>query len=79
MSTNHTPTAPLQTIVGAAKQFGLTDDEISHVVNECFSWADVDSTVGDCLDEIVIALARRVLQVAGESSRRRSRARGHLI
>jgi hypothetical protein len=65
MSTHHAPTAPLQAIFDAAKQFGLTDDEVWHAVNECFRDADFESTVGDCLDELVIALARRILAAAG--------------
>jgi hypothetical protein len=64
MSSQHAPTAPLQAIFDAAKQFGLTDDEVWQAVNECFRDAEFDSTVGDCLDELVIALARRILAAA---------------
>jgi hypothetical protein len=65
MSAHHAPTAPLQAIFDAAKQFGLTDDEVWQAVNECFRDAEFESTVGDCLDELVIALARRILAAAG--------------
>ncbi|MDA0160446.1 hypothetical protein OM076_09225 [Solirubrobacter ginsenosidimutans] len=65
MSAHHAPTAPLQAIFDAAKQFGLTDDEVWQAVNECFRDAEFESAVGDCLDELVIALARRILVAAG--------------
>jgi hypothetical protein len=64
MSAHHAPTAPLQAIFDAAKHFGLTEDEVWQAVNECFRDAEFDSTVGDCLDELVIALARRILAAA---------------
>jgi hypothetical protein len=64
MSAHHAPTAPLQAIFDAAKQFGLTEDEVWQAVNECFRDADFDATVGDCLDDLVIALARRILAAA---------------
>ena len=65
MSAHHAPTAPLQAIFEAARQFGLTEDEVWKAVNECFRDPDFESTVGDCLDELVIALARRILAAAG--------------
>jgi hypothetical protein len=71
MSTDHAPIAPLQAVFDAAKHFGLTDDEVWQAINESFRWADVDSSVGDCLDELVVALARRILQVAAGSPPRR--------
>jgi hypothetical protein len=70
MSTDHAPIAPLHAIFDAARHFGLTDDEVWQAVNECFLRAD-DATVGDCLDELVVELARRILQAAAESPRRR--------
>ncbi len=64
MSIHQTPIAPLHAIVDAAKQFGLTDDEVWVAVDACFSGDEVDSTLGDCLDELITALARRILQGA---------------
>ena len=75
MFTNHAPIAPLHAIFDAARHFGLTEDEVWHAVNECLCEAEFDSTVADCLDDLVIALARRILEVAAESPRR---THGHL-
>jgi hypothetical protein len=72
MFTNDTPIAPLYAIVDAAKHFGLTDDEVLRAIDECFTGADVESTVGECMDDLVGALARRILHtMAGSSQRRR--------
>jgi hypothetical protein len=71
VSADHVPIAPLHAIFDAAKHFGLTDDEVWEALNECFS-EDGDSTVGECLDELISALARRIVEAATEPPRRRS-------
>jgi hypothetical protein len=71
MFTNGAPIAPLYAIVDAAKHFGLTDDDVLRAVDDCFYSADIDSTVGECMDELVSVLARRILRTVGESSRSR--------
>ena len=68
MSTDHVPTVPLHAIFDAAKHFGLTEDEVWDALNECFRGVD-DSTVGDCLDELIVELARRILDAAAEPPR----------
>jgi hypothetical protein len=69
MSTHYAPTAPLHAIFDAAKLFGLSDDQTWQVVNDCFCEAESDATVADCLDDLVIALARRILDAAADSHR----------
>ena len=69
MSANHAQIAPLHAVFDAAKCFGLTDDEVWQAVDECFCSADLDSSVGDCLDELLGSLARRILHAAAASPR----------
>ena len=61
MDTNYSAIAPLQAMFDAAKQFGLTDDEVWQTVNDSLCGADDDATVGECLQELAGALARRIL------------------
>jgi hypothetical protein len=63
--------APLHAILEAAKRFGLTDDEVWQAVNESFDGEHAGSTVGECLCELVGALAKRIL-----AKERRSREDG---
>jgi hypothetical protein len=72
MFAHDAPISPLYAIVDAAKCFGLTDDEVLQAIDECFCPDDLASTVADCIDELVIALARRILQAAADPHRRRS-------
>jgi hypothetical protein len=67
MCTSDPPIAPMYAVVDAAKRFGLTDHEVLQVVDECFSSADDDSTVGECMEELVSALARRILRTLAKS------------
>lgn len=67
MFTTDPPMAPMDAVVDAAKHFGLTDHEVLQAVDECFSSADVDSTVGECMEDLVCALARRILQTLAKS------------
>ncbi len=54
--------APLQAILDAAKRFGLTDDEVWQTVDDSLGGGvDADATVGECLQELVGALARRIV------------------
>lgn len=66
---NDAPIAPLRAIVDAAKHFGLTDREVLRAVDACFYNADSDATVGECMDELVNALALRILQRFAASPR----------
>jgi|tagenome__1003787_1003787.scaffolds.fasta_scaffold20281962_2 hypothetical protein len=64
MPADHAPIASLHAIFDAAKQFGLSEADVWQAVNECFCSDDVDESVGDCLEELVIALAHRILEAA---------------
>jgi hypothetical protein len=61
MASSHSTMAPLHAILEAAKCFGLTDDEVWQAVNESLGGAHAGATVGECLCELVGALAQRIL------------------
>ena len=71
MHADRVETASLRAIFDAARHFGLTGDEVWEAVNECFGETGADETVADCLDELVKALAGRIL-----AKQRRSRGGG---
>jgi hypothetical protein len=64
MDTGFAVTSPLQAIFASAKQFGLTDDEIWSTLDESVRAVGYDGTVGECLDDLTAALARRILAAA---------------
>jgi hypothetical protein len=61
MDTGYAVMPPLQAIYDAAKRFGLTDDEVWHTLDDSVSAVGYDATVGECLDDLTAALARRIL------------------
>jgi hypothetical protein len=61
MNTDYAVIPPLQAIFDGARDFGLTDDEVWQTVNESLRGAGNDATVGEYLEELAAALARRIL------------------
>jgi hypothetical protein len=61
MDTDHTVIPPLQAMLEAARQFGLTHDEVWQTVDASLHGAGNDATIGEYLDELAGALARRIL------------------
>jgi hypothetical protein len=69
MDTGYAVTSPLQAIFDAAKQFGLTDDEVWSTLNGSVREVGHDGTVGECLDDLTAALACRILAKARAAAR----------
>ena len=57
---NTSPGVPLQDILDAAEEFGLTRAEVWETVEEVLSRVP-ENAVPDCLDELTTALARGIL------------------
>jgi hypothetical protein len=61
MDTDYAVIPPLQAIFDGARDFGLTDAEVWQTVNESLCGAGGDTTVGEYIDDLVGALAARIL------------------
>ncbi|MGH2946127.1 MAG: hypothetical protein ACRDPC_07710 [Solirubrobacteraceae bacterium] len=61
MDADHLAIRPLQAVFGGAKAFGLTEAEVWQTVDECLYEAGGDATVSEYLDELIDALAQRIL------------------
>ena len=57
----HLAAPPLRAVFDAARDFGLSEDEVWHAVDESLAAAAPDGTLSDSLDELAAALARRIL------------------
>jgi len=74
MSPNDLAAPTLREILDAAQHFGLARDEVWRTVDETLGAADWDATVGESIDEMVAALAGRILAKERQALGRR---RGH--
>jgi hypothetical protein len=54
----------------AAEEFGLRDEQIWSTVTEVCDRVPADAPIEDSLDELIAALARRVLEASSEESHR---------
>jgi hypothetical protein len=61
MHPDHTPIPRLQAVFDGAKRFGLTDDEAWRALDESLDEVGGDATISEYFEELVGALARRIL------------------
>jgi hypothetical protein len=61
MYSDHPPIPPLQAIFECATRFGLTEDEVWRAIDESLYEVGRDATVSEYLEELVGALAGRIL------------------
>ena len=73
MSRHDIAAPPLHAIFGAARDFGLTEDEVWRTVAAAQRMAGPDATVSASLDEMIGALAQEILAKEREAIARRRR------
>ena len=61
MDSNRATVAPLQAVFESAKQFGLGEGEAIATFDQALWTVGEDATMGEYLDELSAALARRIL------------------
>jgi hypothetical protein len=70
MDSNSAIATPVRAVFDAARQFGLSEDDVLHTLDETLMTVGQDATVSDYLDELNGTLARRILARERERSRR---------
>lgn len=68
MTSEHAPMPPLQAIFEGARRFGLTEDEAWRVVDDSLAEVGRDATTSEYLEELVGALAHRILTKQRETA-----------
>ena len=61
MHSNSATATPVRAVFEAARQFGLTDDDVLNTLDETLWTVSEDATVSEYLDELNGKLARRIL------------------
>ena len=61
MDSNRSTVAPIQAVFQSAKQFGLDEGAVMETFDQALWIVGEDATMGDYLDELSAALARRIL------------------
>ena len=61
MSRHDVASPPLHAILGAARDFGLSEDDVWRTVAETQRMAGPDATMTGQLDDLIAALARTIL------------------
>jgi hypothetical protein len=62
MHSDHNPLPELHAIFECAKRFGLTEDEAWRTLDNSVDEVGPDATISEYVDELVGALARRILE-----------------
>jgi hypothetical protein len=70
MSSDSATAAPVQAVFRSAREFGLSDDDILQTFDEALWTVGQEALVSEYLDELSGTLARRILAVERERSRR---------
>ena len=61
MDSNRSTVAPIQAVFQSARQFGLDEGAVMATFDQALWIVGEDATMGDYLDELSAALARRIL------------------
>ena len=61
MDSNRSTVAPIQAVFQSARQFGLDEGAVMETFDQALWIVGEDATMGDYLDELSAALARRIL------------------
>lgn len=61
MESNRSTVAPIQAVFRSAKQFGLDEGAVLETFDQALWIVGEDATMGEYLDELSAALARRIL------------------
>ena len=61
MESNRSAVAPIQAVFQSAKQFGLDEGAVMETFDQALWIVGEDATMGEYLDELSAALARRIL------------------
>ena len=72
----HRPAATPRAVFDAARSFGLTPDEIWEEVGAVLQRTDHDTTLTECLDDVTVALTRRILAKERRAAAERRRVGG---